>query len=851
MVKNFYKKSGLAVDFDVTKIKKAIKKIVPNITDNSVDILLDEVVNKLDNVDDIVDGKIVDNIVDTVLINHGYTNEVNITKEYRQNKQNTVKAIKVKLHNKDNKLNITDSILLIKNEQYDTAAWDRQKIINQLKNLDVKISKTDINDIAKNVEKAVLQLNTNLVTTALIRELVNNELVAKGYNNNLIDTDNYSVSKQFINSLIFNRNNENSNVASNNPEAINLGISEYVLKRWALDNIFSPEVKRAHNTSMIHLHDLGMPTRVYCSAHSIEYLKKYGLKGLLNLNSESKPANSASVLTGHLNTYLASMQANYAGALGLGYINIFYAPLLSGMSDNELYQVAQELVFNGSQNAFARGSQSLFIDYNIHAGIPSYLKSVPAVGKGGRYMYKLNNEIIYLKEITLEKDGQQLMSLYTPDGKLVLEEDYTEQKGLYYKLKDENIVTYADYTDIATRFAMALLHVFYDGDANGKPFFFPKCDFHVSKEVFNNPAQYEVFKYATEVASHNGSTYFVFDRDEVTLSACCRLKTVISSAKMLMHPECLRFCGFQNVSINIPQAAYRAARNDKKTPDGLWEEVEHAMDIAMEAHMQKKAAISEMLQPSGPLYQIGKIANDGVPYVDLENCTYIIGIIGVNDAIHYITGKNLHESEEASDIAMQLIAKMFLKVKEYSEKYGIHVTLEETPAESAAGKLAKSDLQFFPESIQVIRGTTENPYYTNSIHIIPEADVDIVERIRKQSVYHNMIESGAIIHVFLGAERPEKEAIEELVRKTFDNTQCAQLVFSPEYTVCDDCHHMMNGLVERCDTCGSHNITQFSRIVGYYSVIKKSTSTTTQYGWNASKISELADRDAGNYTMEK
>ena len=89
------------------------------------------------------------------------------------------------------------------------------------------------------------------------------------------------------------------------------------------------------------------------------------------------------------------------------------------------------------------------------------------------------------------------------------------------------------------------------------------------------------------------------------------------------------------------------------------------------------------------------------------------------------------------------------------------------------------------------------------------------------------------------------------MRKTFDNTQCAQLVFSPEYTVCDDCHHMMNGLVERCDTCGSHNITQFSRIVGYYSVIKKSTGTTTQYGWNSSKISELADRDAGNYTMEK
>ena len=129
---------------------------------------------------------------------------------------------------------------------------------------------------------------------------------------------------------MFTKSVENSNVVNNNPEAVNLGIAELVLKQWALDTIFSPEVKRAHDTGAIHLHDLGYPHRVYCSSHSVEYVKKYGLKGLLNLNTESSPAKSASVLTGHLNTFLASMQANYAGALGIAYINIFYAPLLEG-----------------------------------------------------------------------------------------------------------------------------------------------------------------------------------------------------------------------------------------------------------------------------------------------------------------------------------------------------------------------------------------------------------------------------------------------------------------------------------------------------------------------------------------
>jgi anaerobic ribonucleoside-triphosphate reductase len=98
------------------------------------------------------------------------------------------------------------------------------------------------------------------------------------------------------------------------------------------------------------------------------------------------------------------------------------------------------------------------------------------------------------------------------------------------------------------------------GDRNGRIFEFPKCDFHISDETFKDPEQYALFMQACQLASRNGSTYFIFDRDEVTLSACCRLRTTINDTRMLTHPESMRFCGFQNVTINIPQAAYRAVR---------------------------------------------------------------------------------------------------------------------------------------------------------------------------------------------------------------------------------------------------------------------------------------------------
>ncbi len=169
------------------------------------------------------------------------------------------------------------------------------------------------------------------ISTSLIRELVDNELFERGLTARLKKQAVLGIPKFDLHELIHSKSKENANIAQNNPEAINLAVAEHTLKQYALQEVFSEDVADAHMLGEIHLHDLGYPTRVYCSSHSLEYLKKYGLH-LENLDTSSAPAKHARTLTGHLNTFLASMQAYYAGALGVGYINIFYAPYVEHMS---------------------------------------------------------------------------------------------------------------------------------------------------------------------------------------------------------------------------------------------------------------------------------------------------------------------------------------------------------------------------------------------------------------------------------------------------------------------------------------------------------------------------------------
>jgi anaerobic ribonucleoside-triphosphate reductase len=835
---------------------------------------------------------------------------------------------------KENKNNSTDISLLVANDvSCEYQNFDKNKIIESLIK-EVGIDEDIANNIANNVENKILKSDTKEISVSLVRELVDNELFLSGFNAKLKKHKTIGIPTFNLDELIFSKTNENSNLSSNNPEAINMAISENVMKQYALSNVFSEDIANAHLKGRIHLHDLGCITRNYCSSHSIDFIKKYGLE-LENLTTQSAPAKHASTLTGHINTFLSSIQTYYAGALGLANVNIAYAPYLVGMSYNEILQEAQYLIYSCAQNAFSRGGQTLFIDFNIHTGIPEYMKNLPAIGKGGEYTGK----------------------------------------------------TYSEYEKEAQLFAKALMEVWQKGDKNGQIFAFPKMDFHINNETFDKKEQYDLLKFACQISSENGVPYFIFDRDAITLSACCftgeqtilykenendifkcdsfrdiynnvileykkdvnntkkifiehngeiipckviclenyknplykiktinnmeicvtenhlnptsfgdikskdldleyklkciynpglnnyklfedydiinnetfikirsidkielktpinvycleiedgyepyftlpngiithncRLRTTLNMADeydkmMIERPESMRYCGFQNITINLPQAAYRAGKGNIK---GVIDDIYESMDICIKAHFQKKEFISKLMQRKGlPLWQMGKKSPDGLPYIDLERASYIMGMVGLNECVQFLCGEQLHESDNAFKLGLQIISSMFLKINEYSKKYNLKFVLEESPAESATRRMAKIDLKKYPESKEYIKGDLDSDefYYTNSIHFAAGIDMPIIERIQKQSKFHSLIAAGAIIHAFIGEENPSPESILNLVNKTWKNTNCAQLTVSPEFTICNSCHKMTRGIKNKCEHCGAENVAGIDKCI--------------------------------------
>ncbi|MGB9699616.1 MAG: anaerobic ribonucleoside-triphosphate reductase [Thermodesulfobacteriota bacterium] len=685
----------------------------------------------------------------------------------------------------------TDLALFVRTSSETILDWNRQRIVDALLR-ETNIAQEVAEKISREVEEQIISSKISLVTAPLIRELVDAKLIEYGLEEARKKHTRLGVPLYDVDQLILHPNRENANVP-HGPEATNLTLAERIKKEYALLNVFAQEIGDAHMRGDIHLHDLGFIDRPYCSGQSLEYIKKFGLN-LPNSLSMAKPAKHPEVLLAHMVKFAAALQSHFAGAIGWDAVNLFFAPYLVGLSDREIHQLAQMLIYEFSQQAVARGGQAIFTDINLYWEVPKHFEKVMAIGPGGEFTGK----------------------------------------------------TYAEYAPEAQRFVWALFDVYREGDAVGRPFFFPKPLVHITEKFFQTPGHLDFLAHICEVAAEKGNTYFVFDRGSTAkVSECCRLSFKLEEADLedAQYPWRMRYCALQNVTLNLPRLAYQSAGSDEQ----LFTKIAQVFNIAVQAHLQKKAFLERLLAlgAEGPLALL-TMNKDGLPYLRLARATYLIGMVGLNEMVQIHLGKQLHESDEALKFGLKVIAYMKLLADKMSRQYNMRFVLEQTPAESTAYRFAKLDLRdFSPRAGYIVKGDISRGeiYYSNSTYLNVGAPLNPIDRVRKEGLFHPLIEAGALTHLWLGEARPSKDSLANFIIKVFRNSQNDQIAFSPEFTACPDCARTSRGLQEKCPYCGSANVEGITRITGYFTKISS---------WNKGKLGELKDRFRNqNYFLEK
>ncbi len=570
--------------------------------------------------------------------------------------------------------------------------------------------------------------------------------------------------------------NENAN-QDMNPESIHHWAANRISDEYALLRILDSEEAHAHLYGDIHVHMLRyFDLRPFCQEWDPRMILEHGLPPVDSWAhcSKSGPAGSLRVAVTHLAKWLGIIQGEFSGGQGYDYITTFLAPYVRGLSQKEIEQSMQCLIFETNQIFAARGGQVPFTSISCTPTVPDGLLNIPAIG---------------------------------PHGK--------------------NIGLYGDYKEECLKLFDALTEVYIKGDYNGKLFAFPKHEVKIKKEWLKE-FEPSYIKIMEEVATM-GTPYFLnmcpdWMPDEIH-SQCCRkflsgnqiINQCIVDPKKRKNANIwenyVTIGSLQSVSLNLPRYAYMSNNEDDYIRI-LGEKMELSARI-----LKKKWDLMERRLKTGhlPLCS-GKI--NGKPIFKLREQNLSIGFTGLNEAVKSMTGFELHEHDTTYNLGKRILEFMVAKCNTMTERDGISYSLWEQPSESSSNRFAKLDLKHFPQKA-IPQSNGVSAYYTNSGHFRYDADIPLSERIRKQGDYHPIVNGGVITHIWLGEQKPDIQALWELTKNICLNTNTAYFAYTTDFIYCPSCRKMYRGSQFTCPQCYSEDVKVYSRVTGYYSEVNR------------------------------
>ncbi|HKC88979.1 MAG TPA: anaerobic ribonucleoside-triphosphate reductase [Blastocatellia bacterium] len=674
---------------------------------------------------------------------------------------------------------LTESELFVRQSDENVELFDPQRITDALAR-ETNLASETAHKIALEVKEQIGLSGIRALTAPLIRGLVDAKLLEHGLMNEYRLHSRLGVPIYDVDRIIQSVSGDTA--VLHGPEGSSLALAEAIKREYAIRNVFSDAVSNAHLVGDLHIENLGEVDRPTTMIGSVDFIKRHGVR-LPGGFAGSRPAKRAEVLVLHLVTYTAALQGYFSETLSWDSVNFALAPLLVGLNQREIKQIAQGLLFELSAPAIARGGQPVRCDLHLDCEAPAYLRDLQIVGAGG------------------EKFSS----------------------------------TYGAMEETARDFLKALFEVYLEGDGQGLPFTGPRPILHLTESFIGNPFNRGVLDLVIRAATERGGVTLAFDRPSANPAATTfTARYGVGADKLQRAGESWqwRAATLSSVAINLPRVGYRAPGD----PSKIFGLLTSLLELAAQASLEKRIFLEKLLArgESGALAMLAMRPGQEI-FLPLGWTAHAICPVGLAELAQIATGDAIDLSQPAQDFAASVIAHLNAEAERLSVKHKVRFTLAESRDVTAPHRLARLDLRFAGQASAVNpdNESAAEVFYTNSIKLPAQSDVNAFDRIRIESELQGGMIRNAVTDLWLGAALPAPEKLGELISKAFHKTQTTAITFSPEFTVCDVCHTVLRGLLSNCPQCGSMRVDGLAQSTNRYS----RTST-----WPRWKLAELNQR---------
>lgn len=548
---------------------------------------------------------------------------------------------------------------------------------------------------------------------------------------------------------------------ANTQRSIN-GMNNYVretfTKQYWLHEIYPLEVREAHQSGELHLHDLGF-FGPYCTGWDLRQLLTDGFGGVPG-KVESSPAKHLRSFLGQIVNSTFTTQGETAGAQAWSSFDTYCAPFIryDQLTFEAVKQALQEFIFN--INVPTRvGFQCPFSNLTFDIIPPSTLRHEPVI-VGGKHTAEV----------------------------------------------------YGDFQAEMDIFNLAFCEVMLEGDAKGRVFTFPIPTINVTRDfAWDSPVVNQFMEITCKYGIPYFSNYINSDLNpEDAVSMCCRLRLDTSELRKRgggLFGSNPMTGSIGVVTVNLPRLAYQSS-TESEFQARLWK----AIQVARDSLEIKRKTIEDQtergLYPYSAHYLRNIKERTGQFWFNHFNT---VGLVGMNEACRNYLGSEFDlTTSEGQEFAKRTLTYMRGQLQEIQEETGHFYNLEATPAEGTSYRLAKLDLERYPD---ILTAGENVQYYTNSSQLPVGFTDDIFETLDLQDELQCLYTGGTVLHLYVGERISDIEIAKKLIRKAFTNYKLPYISLTPTFSICPE-HGYIVGEHFTCPECGSE-AEVWSRVVGY------------------------------------
>ena len=210
----------------------------------------------------------------------------------------------------------------------------------------------------------------------------------------------------------------------------------------------------------------------------------------------------------------------------------------------------------------------------------------------------------------------------------------------------------------------------------------------------------------------------------------------------------------------------------------------------------------------------GYVPEEGIRSA-LKHGTLALGQLGLAECLQILIGCD-HTTDTGMNLAKEIESLFKERCSEFKESYKLNFGVYYTPAEN----LCYTALKKFRSKYGIIKNVSDKEWFTNSIHVPVQKDVDPFEKIDIESQLTGYSSAGCITYVELPSTAINNiDAVETIVNYAMDH-DIPYFALNFPLDSCNNCH-AQGDFNDVCPECGSKDIDELRRVTGYLSTTKK------------------------------